>query len=225
MSTVKIIDPKVKLEVSTPDAEKVIEKAARTCYKSETKITDESHKTFIKNIIKAGHTSVLEHASATFRIICDRAVTHELVRHRIASYSQESQRYVNYKNDVVFIKPSHITNEALDSALEMCNAITFDDPKDLSAEQRSISAWLKSLIIAENTYKELIALGWKPQEARSILPNCTKTEIVVTMNFRSWLNFLELRTSKAAHPDIRLIAELIGKELYKTAPTVFEEYK
>ena len=109
--------------------------------------------------------------------------------------------------------------------MELCNAITFDDPKDLSAEQRSISAWLKSLIVAENTYKELIALGWKPQEARSVLPNCAKTEIVVTMNFRAWLHFLELRTSKAAHPDIRIIAELIGKELYKIAPVVFDEYK
>ena len=103
--------------------------------------------------------------------------------------------------------------------------MSFEDPKDQSIEQRSISAWLKSLTTAENTYKELIALGWKPQEARSVLPNCAKTEIVVTMNFRAWLHFLELRTSKAAHPDIRLIAEMIGKELYKIAPTVFEEYK
>ena len=211
----EIIKPNVILEVSTPDAEKVIEKAARTCYKSEEKITADSHINFIKNIMKSGHSSVLEHASATFRIITSRDILQEIARHRIGSYSVESTRYVNYakKNGLQFIQPSWVNDE------DIYNMYTHP------LASTALHKWYRQLESIENTYMSLINEGWKPQQARSVLPGCLKTEIVMTMNFRSWLNFLELRTSKAAHPDIRIIADMIGKELYKIAPTVFEEYK
>ena len=157
---------------------KIIELAGRTCYQSQGKITENSHKDFIKFIISKGHESVLEHGIATFRWITSRSVTHELVRHRIASYSQESQRYVKYSN------------------------IEFINPVDREFTQQE----LDNLENVESLYTYLIKSKATPQQAREILPNCTKTEIIFTMNFRELRHFLKLRCSKSAHPQIRDLA-------------------
>ena len=177
----KIVEPSFEIvPVNGEEILKNIERAGRTCYKSEDKITADSARKFVAAIIKSGHESVIEHEKVTARIICDRGVTHEIVRHRIASYSQESTRYCNYGNDkfgneLTFIKPCFWKE---------------DDPKYMT--------WKYAMKNAEQAYMDLIRLGATPQEARSVLPNSLKTEIVVTMNLREWRHFFKLRTSPAA---------------------------
>lgn len=202
----KIVQPSVTLMSHTPDPEKLIELTGRTCWKSEPKGED-SHVKFIKMIKGKNHASVLEHASITFRIVTDRAIANEIVRHRIASFSQESTRYVCYEKErhggeVSFVCPSAFDNE----------------------ESRSLfSMWVDACEFAESAYLELVNYGASPQNARSVLPLCTKTELVMTINFRSLLNFLELRTSKAAHPDMVVIANKIKEICVQVAPNVFGE--
>jgi len=185
---------------------KKIEAAGRTCYKSERLITDESHKTFVKSIIQRGHESVLEHVSFTVKFICDRGVSHEIVRHRIASYSQESTRYCNYSKgefsgELTFILPQFFK----------------DGP---SREMFEIAC--KN---AEDSYFELLSLGFMPEQARAVLPNCLKTEVIMTANVREWRHFLKLRTSKAAHPQIRELAIQLLNQLLEIVPELFEDIK
>ncbi len=205
----KIIEPSyvIEEEIDAQKMMKTIERAGRTCYKSEQNISEGSAERFIANIIKRGHESVIEHEKITVRFICDRGVTHELVRHRIASYSQESTRYCNYSNDkfgneLTFIKPC------------------FWDESTKEGKDK-MDVWKKSMQNIENEYNELVALGAKPEEARSILPNSLKTEIVVTMNLRSWRHFFELRTAPAAHPQIRQIAGALLDEFKEKLPVIF----
>jgi thymidylate synthase (FAD) len=184
---------------------KLIEQAGRTCYKSESKTSKDSWKPFVNMIKTKGHESVLEHVSATIRIICDRGVSHEIVRHRIASFSQESTRYCNYsstKKSMTFVKP-----------------FWYSLP-DVSSDK--IAQFKEAMLLAEAAYNKLIALGSTPQEARAVLPNALKTEIVATMNLRSWKHFLELRLSPQAHPDMRIVARLIKDQLMFNFPVVFE---
>lgn len=203
----KIVNPFVSLEgdINTEAVMKHIEKAGRVCYKSEENITDDSAEKFIRNILKRGHESVIEHVSVTFKIICDRGVTHEIVRHRIASYSQESTRYCNYFQDkfgkeLAFIKPCF-----------------WEDDSEM------YKIWEKSMSQIEETYFSLIENGASPQEARSVLPNSLKTEIYVTMNLREWRHFLKLRTSKAAHPQMREISIMIYNILVEKLPVLFDD--
>lgn len=189
-----------------------IERAGRTCYKSEHNISDGSAERFIKNIIKRGHESVLEHEKITVRIICDRGVSHELVRHRIASYSQESSRYCNYSNDrfgneITFIVPV---------GLELGN-LDIEDKTDWRI------VWENAMNNAEESYLHLIRLGAKPDLARGVLPTDVKTEIVVTMNLREWRHFFKLRTVQAAHPNIRYIARDMLKSFKTLLPCVFSD--
>lgn len=186
---------------------KTIERAGRTCYKSETKIDDGTAERFISSILKRGHESVIEHEKITVRIICDRGVSHEIVRHRMASYSQESTRYCNYSNDkfgsqLTFIKPCFWDENTEDGAKKM-------------------QLWEKSMLEIEKEYFELLEMSAKPEEARSILPNSLKTEIIVTMNLREWRHFFKLRADKAAHPQMREIAYMILDEFKKLLPVVF----
>ena len=193
----QITKPSVQILSYTEDALTLIEEAGRTCYKSEQQGDPEA---FVQMLIKRGHESVLEHASVTVRIVCDRGVSHELVRHRIASYSQESTRYCNYaKKGVEFIKPTFKSAEA-----EI--------------------AWHEAMEKAELLYVILLDLGEPPQIARSVLPNSLKTEIVVTMNIREWRHFLKLRTASAAHPQMREIAWMCTEKLNQIIPVVFEEW-
>jgi len=197
----KIIQPSV--EVEEFDAIKMlckIEKAGRTCYKSESKITPDSAEKFIRNIIRRGHESVLEHEKISTRIICDRGVTHELVRHRCASYSQESTRYVSYKEGIEVIDPCFWKQGTL------CR---FN--------------WIQAMLHAEASYKKLIERGASPQEARTVLPNSLKTEVVVTMNLRAWRNFFELRCPKSAHPQMRQIAFMLLEKMSKKLSVVFDD--
>jgi thymidylate synthase (FAD) len=211
----KVISPSVTLLHATPDPELVIERAGRTCYKSEDRITADSHVEFIRRLLDPAkpHESVLEHASAGFIIVCDRGISHELVRHRLASYSQESTRYCNYgkgkfSEEITVVQPSNI------SSLH----------EDASTVSLGKGAWTLAMQDSERAYLALLACGTKPQDARSVLPTCLKTEIVMTANFREWRHFLSLRLAPAAHPDMRVIAEMIRTELVVLAPTVFEPF-
>lgn len=197
----KIVSPSVTLEFITPDACLLIERAGRTCYKSENSLYPEVTKSFIKMLLSRKHYSVLEHASATFRIVCDRGVSHELVRHRIASYSQESTRYCNYSHE------------------RFGREISVIEPPGLFDNARK--RWIEACETAEEVYFDLLDSKCTPQIARSVLPTCLKTELVMTANFREWLHFLELRTSPAAHPQMRVIAEFIETILQSQCSEVF----
>ncbi|MFV0501778.1 MAG: FAD-dependent thymidylate synthase [Bacteroidales bacterium] len=202
-----IIKPKIVIE-SNVDGDyilKQIEKAGRTAYKSEDKITQNSSKEFIKMITNRGHFSVIEHQSVTVRVICDRGVSHEIVRHRLASYTQESTRYCNYTkgkfgSEITVIKPC------------------FWDEND-----EKYKVWKQTIEQIETAYNKLIELGASPQEARSILPNSLKTEIVMTMNLREWIHFFTLRTAKAAHPQMREVAIPLLKEFQRLIPIIFDD--
>lgn len=187
-----------------------LEKIGRVCYKSEEKIAEGSAEKFLRGIIKRGHESVIEHESITVRITCDRGVTHEIVRHRIASYSQESTRYCNYTNDKF---GSQI------SCIDIATGFSYDlnDEND----RKKYEIWTKAMEAAEKYYFELVEAGAKPEEARSILPNSLKTEIVMTMNLREWRHFIKLRTSKRAHPQIQEVANMILKEFARRFPIFF----
>lgn len=186
---------------------KKIEKIARVCYKSEYKITEDSAKSFIKKIVERGHESVIEHEKVSVKVICDRGVTHEIVRHRIASYSQESTRYCNYCHD------------------KFGNELTFIRPFFWKEDNECYQMWLEAMEMIENKYIQLIRAGASPQEARSILPNSLKTEIVVTMNLREWRHFFRLRTGKNAHPQMQQIAIPILEEFRKRIPILFDDIK
>lgn len=196
-----ILEPSVELWSITPDAQQLIERCGRICWKSEDKACAGSDKAFIKMLKSKKHISVIEHAVATFFIRTDRGISHEIVRHRLASYSQESTRYCNYgkKNGEIFvIKPSGMGDE-------------------------EAAEWWEAMQDAERHYLNMLKKGSPPQRARSVLPTCTKTDIAVTMNFRSWLNFIDLRAkSPPAHPDIAPLAQAIQAVLIKRATDVFD---
>lgn len=207
----KIIRPffVIETDVNADQILAKIERAGRTCYKSENKISADSAKDFIKAILASGHDSVIEHVAITVRIICDRGVTHEIVRHRIASYSQESTRYCNYQKD------------------KFGNEITVIDPcfwnSGSDDDQKKRAVWVKAMEQAEKAYFELIESGASAQEARSVLPNSLKTEIVVTMNLREWRHFFKLRTANDAHPQMREIARPLLQEFKSRIPVIFDD--
>jgi len=201
----------VEILSTTPDALKLIELAGRTCYKSEDKITEGSAKKFVQMIIKRRHFSVLEHASMTARFVVDRGVTHEQVRHRLCAYSQESTRYCNYGgSDVCFIIPPWVDLEEGEYATNIGVAKSLSD-----------RIWMTSMLMAETHYQALLAEGWKPQQARSVLPNSLKTEIVHTANFREWMHIFNLRCAPAAHPQIREVMLTLEDEMAERYPCIF----
>ena len=161
----------------------IIEKAGRTCYKSEDKIDAGTSEKFARMLLRHGHGSVIEHAVASVRFITNRGVTHELVRHRIASFSQESTRYVRYDGQMEFIQP-----------------VWWQSWSD--AEK---NAWENAMQTAEKTYQLLLKSGSRPEQAREVLPNSLKTEIVMTANLREWIHVFNLRCGKASHPQIRAL--------------------
>ena len=209
----KIVKSSVELLHATPNAEQIIERAGRVCWKSEERITADSHVAFIKMLMEPGrkHESVLEHASAGFSIVCDRGISHEIVRHRLCSYSQASTRYCNYSQgkfcgEISVIKPSDLVQ---------------GDPPGTP----EFRAWLHSCQTAENEYLKMLEAGVKPQIARSVLPTCLATEIVWTANLREWMHILTLRAAPSAHPDIRIVMKMILPHLLAIAPTVFEGFR
>ncbi|MDR1057773.1 MAG: FAD-dependent thymidylate synthase [Coxiellaceae bacterium] len=181
----------------------IIEVAGRTCYKSEQNITNGSATKFVNMILDLGHESVLEHTSASIRFITNRGVTHELVRHRLASFSQESTRYVRYSDQLVFIKP-----------------IWWDDPT--YPEERK-KHWESAMAQAEKLYLLALQQGDKPEQAREILPHAIKTEIVVTTDLREWRHIFDLRCAKKAHPQIRSLMLDCLHGFAKEIPVIFDE--
>ena len=205
----KIIEPAVEL-VDDFDAAAImqkLERAGRVCYKSEGNIKADSAEKFIRGIIRRGHESVIEHAAVSFKIICDRGVTHELVRHRIASFSQESSRFCDY------------------SAGKFGGELTFIKPCFWSEGDENFRLWRETMATVEKNYLALRAAGARPEEARSILPNSLKTEIFVTMNLRELRHFLKLRTAPAAHPQMREVALKILDMMLEKLPAVFDDIK
>ena len=203
----KLIKPSYEIltKITPLEMLKFLEECGRTCYKSEDHITEESAKKFIKMILDRGHESVIEHISVSVRVITDRGVSHEQVRHRIASYSQESTRYCNYSkdkfgNELTFIRPCFWKD---------------DDPKWILGQE--------ALVYIESIYNRLIEMGATPQEARYFLPNGLKTEYVVTKNLRSWRNFFKQRVSKTAHPQMREIACPMLDEFKINYPIIFDD--
>lgn len=203
----KIISPKV--EFMTPiDGDSILkhlEQCGRVCYKSEGKIEEGSAETFLKNIIKKGHEAVLEHFSFTVKFTCDRGVSHELVRHRMASYCQESTRYCNYSKD------------------DFNNEITVIKPCFFSEGSQAYLYWENACKISEMAYFDLLDYGCTPQEARAVLPNSTKTEVVMTANIREFRHFFKLRCSPAAHPQMREVANMLLDMCKETMPILFDD--
>ena len=203
-----------------------IEEAGRVCYQSASGAG--STNTFISNIIKRGHESVLEHEKITAGVICDRGVTHEIVRHRLASYSQESTRYCNYSGGVAFIIPPWVAAQPGRYPIDWVGL--HGDPRCcpdalLKPENSAAAVWFWNMAVAERDYLKLLKRGWSPQEARSVLPNSLKTEIVMTMNIREWRHFFKLRTAPAAHPQMREVACPMLTVLQKRLPVLFEDIK
>lgn len=184
---------------------KRLEECGRVCYKSEDKITEGSAEKFIAGIIKRGHEAVLEHCSFTVKFICDRGVSHEIVRHRLAAYCQESTRYCNYSKD------------------GFGNEITVIAPCYLNFASPAYFHWDAACHKAENAYFDMLACGCSPQEARSVLPNSLKTEVVMTADIREWRHFLKLRCSKAAHPQMREVALKLLDMVHAKIPVLFDD--
>lgn len=209
-----------------------IEKYARLAYQSQSKDI-ETQKKFIKKIMDSGHHSVIEHYNITVKVICDRAIANEWVRHRIGSITQESTRYCNYaRADITFIIPCWI--EGLTPGIYKKNnlssqegsriTIWHDDPWGPSNISLDALRWLQSVLEAEATYTKLIKeFKWSPQQARSILPHCLKTEFFSTMNLRSWLNFFKLRSHSSSHPQMREIVIPLLKSFQEKIPIIFDE--
>lgn len=203
----RIISPSHEI-LSMPDGDFIlrqIETAGRTCYKSEDRITEDSAKTFVRGILKSGHHSVIEHVNISVRFICDRGVTHELVRHRLAAYSQESTRYANYSKN------------------KFGNEITVIKPCFWNEGSPEYAAWAEAMDQAERSYLRLAAMGARAEEARSVLPNSLKTEIVMTCNLREWRHVFSLRCHKSAHPQIREIMLPLLDEFHGRLPVIFDD--
>jgi thymidylate synthase (FAD) len=196
-----------------------IEKIGRTCYLSEDRITEdgESALKFNEMILRREHEAMIEHSLLSVRFTVDRGVSHEMVRHRVASFAQESTRYVNYAKE-------KFGNEI--SVIDPINGMTLDTKMknmDLDIIGEIYEEWLTSMEDAEKHYMRMIELGATPQMARSVLPHSTKTSIVITTNYREWRHFFELRTPKDAHPQIREVAIPLLRELQQKIPVIFDD--
>ena len=201
----KIIDPYVTLisKIDPVEYLKKIELCGRVCYKSEDKITDDSAEEFVKRLIKNGHEAMIEHGdSITVKFVCDRGVSHEIVRHRLFSFAQESTRYCNYGKD---------------------DEITVINPGFWEKDSACYDLWIKAVEEAEHSYLQLLRNGATPQEARSVLPNSLKTEIIVTGNPREWRHFFKLRLDKAAHPNMKMVAWMAFSILNSKLPALFSD--
>lgn len=196
--SIEVLNRPTRMEALT-----LIERVARTCYKSEDKVTEDSCVRMVKSLVKHQHLAMLEHVSATVKVICDRGVSHELVRHRVASYAQESTRYCNYSHQ---------------------HEITVVKPCFFEKDSHEFVRWWAACKFAEESYMDLIADGATPQEARTVLPNSLKTEIVMTMNLREWMHFFDLRaigTTGAPHLQMKEIATMLLENFAEWLPEVF----
>jgi len=212
---VDIVRPWARIEDDFDGMEMLrrIERAGRTCYKSEDKATDDSAVRFVRRILTPDssgtrHESVIEHEKVTVRIVCDRGVTHEIVRHRLVSFSQESTRYCDY----------HKAGE-----IQVIVPVFWTDPQDVTKQIPEAQVWYESMIAAEKAYNKLREMGARPEQARSVLPNSLKTEIVVTANLREWRHIFRLRTSSRAHPQMREIMIPLLYEFKSRIEVIFDD--
>lgn len=193
------------------DGQKVLQKieaAARTCYKSEGKIQEGSAAKLVAGLIKSGHEAMLEHASVTVKFVVDRGISHELVRHRLASFAQESTRYCNYSKD------------------DFDSEITFIIPDYLEYKSEGWNIWKESMKQAEDAYFKMLDFGLSPQQARAVLPNSLKTEVVMTANLREWRHFFKLRalgTTGKPHPQMLEVAVPLLEDMKNLIPVVFDD--
>jgi thymidylate synthase (FAD) len=222
----KIIKPfyQIESDLNSERIYKAIESAGRVCYQSSHRTSQNSAANFVEMILKRGHESVIEHQSATVRFVVDRGVSHEIVRHRLCAFSQESTRFCNYNasrfgEHITFIQPCWID---------------YDTPQEIEWPGYSgslgdhdygsqFARWIEACLEAEHLYFELSEAGWKPEQARSVLPNSLKTEIVVTANLREWRHIFKLRTSKAAHPQMREVMIPLLADFQESLPILFDE--
>jgi thymidylate synthase (FAD) len=226
----RVIEPSFEIIHPDPEHQLVgqemlvrLEEIARTCYKSEDKITEGSAEKLVKALVKRKHFPMLDHFSITVRIICDRGVTHEIVRHRIAAYAQESTRFCNYSKEkygdhLTFIKPCFfpdIPTGEFNNASDVC----LESNDQLG---RDAWLWLMAMENAEHYYLELIKEGASPGEARSVLPNSLKTEIVCTLDITAWRHFFTLRTASGAHAQMREITQPMLRKFRELFPIVFD---
>lgn len=185
-----------------------IERIARTCYKSEGKIKEGSAAKMVAALIRSGHEAMIEHASLTIKFVVDRGVSHEIVRHRMASFAQESTRYCNYFKD------------------DFGSECTFIIPDYIQYKSKAWDMWVEQMKAAEKTYFNLLDFGLSPQEARCVLPNSTKTEIIMTANLREWRHFFKLRaagTTGKPHPQMLEVAVPLLAELKEFVPVIFDD--
>ena len=193
------------------DGQKILEKieqVARTCYKSEGKIQEGSAAKMVASLIKSGHEAMLEHASVTVKFVVDRGISHELVRHRLASFAQESTRYCNYSND------------------DFGSEITFIIPEYLDYKSEGWNIWKESMKQAEDAYFKMLDFGLSPQQARAVLPNSLKTEVVMTANLREWRHFFKLRalgTTGKPHPQMLEVTVPLLEDFKQMIPVVFDD--
>lgn len=193
------------------DGQKMLEKieqVARTCYKSEGKIQEGSAAKMVASLIKSGHEAMLEHASVTVKFVVDRGISHELVRHRLASFAQESTRYCNYSKD------------------DFGSEITFIIPDYLEYKSEGWNIWKESMKQAEDAYFKMLDFGLSPQQAMAVLPNSLKTEVVMTANLREWRHFFKLRalgTTGKPHPQMLEVAVPLLEDMKNLIPVVFDD--
>jgi len=199
---------------------KRIEQVARLCYKSEDKITEDSYIKMVNGLVKRNHLAMLEHASLSVKFITERAFTHELVRHRIASFAQESQRYVGYGETIQFIIPAWMDVEPFE-AISMGSGFSVPESCGILSENKAYSTWTRSMIRSAQDYNEQLSNGLKPEDARGVLPNDTKTEIIITTNLREWMHVQELRDAPTASPQMRKMMEPLFIQLGGMIPGVF----
>lgn len=203
----KIVEPEIEVTFHTPEGfdsfEKFIEFCGRTCYKSEDKITDESAPKFVKMLRDRGHHAMLEFGYATARIMADRGLTHELVRHRLCSFAQESTRFCNYGKG------------------KFGSEITVIRQPGIPEEHQDL--WGKMMFETEQNYLDLLKLGVKAEHARSVLPIGLKSEINIGANLREWRHIFSLRCSKKAHPIIRGVMLKALRIFTDRIPAVYED--
>jgi thymidylate synthase (FAD) len=199
-----------------------LESCGRVCYKSEPKATEDSYKKFLKTIIKSGHESILEHANVTAKIITNRSVTHELVRHRIGvAYSQESTRYCNYSGDrfgseLSFVVPVWVSDEEVSRHFP-------DEQYDYGYMNNPVRVWVEQMQSCEDEYLRLLQLGWTPEKAREILPNSLATTIMTTFDIRAWRHVLKQRLSRACHPQMRCMMFQVAEKFNEYLPIFFSD--
>lgn len=201
----KIIEPTMQVEkVDYKQIMKNLERACRTCYRSEGKITEESYKTLLKNCINRGHESILEHEKVTIRMVCDIGVYKDLTRHRIASFSIESTRYCNYGKD------------------KFDNEIKFIKPVNMEEGTELYNRWYSTCKTIEENYIEMSKLEATPDQLRMLLPHSTAAEVTMTANIREWKHIFSLRCTKHTHPAVEQLMIPLLLKFKKEMPEIFD---